>query len=132
MHTATLHDINSCILKLSKVLPAVTVCRGIANGLLPKAFWTPNEQNICGGVEFGLMSTTQDHQVAKKYSKSANGVSTILEMQLGMADRGADLSWLSQYPHEREICFGPLTGIEVLSTRVERTMLVVDVRLNIN
>ena len=29
--------------------------------------------------------------------------STIFEMQMGMVDRGADLSWLSQYPHEREV-----------------------------
>ena len=33
-------------------------------------------------------------------------------MQMGMVDRGADLSWLSQYPHEREVLLPPLTGIE--------------------
>ena len=37
----------------------------------------------------------------------------IFEIQMGMVDRGADLSWLSQYPHEKEICFPPLTGLEV-------------------
>jgi hypothetical protein len=33
-------------------------------------------------------------------------------LQMGMVDRGADLSWLSQYPHEREVLLPPLTGIE--------------------
>ena len=30
------------------------------------------------------------------------GVSTVLEIQMGMVDRGADLSVLSQYPHEKD------------------------------
>ena len=91
---------------------------------------------------------------------------------MGMVDRGADLSPLSQYPHEREILvrrrglelhsarlldcplpspharrltplplgcpsaspwqFAPLTGIEVLRTRVEGTVLVVESRLSVN
>mgnify|MGYP002053436878 CR=1 FL=1 len=37
----------------------------------------------------------------------------VLEIRQGMVNRGADISWLSQYPHERETLFGPLTGIEV-------------------
>jgi len=51
---------------------------------------------------------------------------------MGMIDRGASMGWLSQYPHEQEITFAPLTGLEVVSTKVERTVLVVQVRLNIN
>ena len=34
---------------------------------------------------------------------------------MGMIDRGADLTLVSQYPHEREILFNPLTGLEVRS-----------------
>ena len=45
-----------------------------------------------------------------------------------MIDRGADISSFSQYPHEREILFAPLTGIEVQGTRVEGAGLVVAVR----
>ena len=58
--------------------------------------------------------------------------STIFEMQMGMVDRGADLSWLSQYPHEREILFGPLTGIEVLRTRIDGTVVVIECAFSIN
>ena len=51
---------------------------------------------------------------------------------MGMVDRGADLTWLSQYPHEEEILFAPLTGLEVQSTRVEGSVMVVEVRLSVN
>ena len=46
----------------------------------------------------------------------------------GMVDRGASLSWLSQYSFEEETLFAPLTGVEVLSTRVEGSVLVVEAR----
>ena len=42
------------------------------------------------------------------------------------------MSWLSQYPHEKEVLFAPLTGLEVQRTRVEGRALVVDVRLSVN
>ena len=58
--------------------------------------------------------------------------STIFEMQMGMVDRGADLTWLSQYPHEREVLLPPLTGIEALETSVNGGMLVINARLSLN
>merc|ERR1719346_2804 len=130
-YTTTLHTINSAFLKLSKILPATTVYRGVAGGKLPDKFWDPNEFNVRGGVEFAFMSTTTKQDVAMQYV-GGSSVGTVFEIKLGMVDRGADLSWLSQYPHEAEICFGPLTGLEVLSTRVQKSALVVDVRLNVN
>merc|ERR1719422_2957422 len=79
------------------------------------------------------MRTTLDESVAKTYAMGGDGrVATVLEIKMGVVDRGADLSVFSQYPHEREICFAPLTGIEVLNTRVEASLLVVEARLNIN
>ena len=47
-------------------------------------------------------------------------------------DRGADLSPLSQYPHEHEILFAPLSSLELQSTHVENSVLIVRVNLNIN
>ena len=47
-------------------------------------------------------------------------------------DRGADLSWFSQYPHEREILFSPLMGQQALSTRVHEGTLIIEMRLNLN
>ena len=50
----SLHAINSGIIKLSKHTPAKTVYRGVAGGVLPDQFWTPNEHGVMGGVELGF------------------------------------------------------------------------------
>ena len=49
-----------------------------------------------------------------------------------MIDRGAELGWISQYPHEAECLFAPLTGLEVQGVTVEGTVLVVEARLSVN
>ena len=41
------------------------------------------------------MSTTLDKRVAFTYG-AASKVATILEIRMGMVDRGADVMWLSQ------------------------------------
>ena len=86
----------------------------------------------------------------------------VLEIRQGMVDRGADISWLSQvpvhlcctcmhaalcdlhpcsratplllaqYPHESENLFGPLTGIEVLGTRIDCTVVVIECSFSVN
>ena len=118
MYATTIHAINSCVIKLSKLAKAVKVYRGLAGGVLPTEFWKPNEHGVKGGIEYGFSSTTTDRSKAVHFA-TAGGMSdgestcsTIFEMQMGMVDRGADLSWLSQYPHEREVLLPPLTGIE--------------------
>eukprot|EP00493_Phyllostaurus_siculus_P023847 UN24184 len=132
-YVTTIHVINSAIIKLSKVQKAETVYRGVKGGLLPPQFLKENEFGICGGIEFGFLSTTLDKNVAKHYAVGDSGRAAIMfEIKMGMVDRGADLSSFSQYPHEREICFAPLTGIEVLRTRVDASLLVVEARMNIN
>ena len=78
---------------------------------LPKGFVQPDAYNVRGGVEvspehcrrarlhhcfvafartqYGFMSTTLDRGVAEKYSKGAsNAPSVILEMMMGMVNRG--------------------------------------------
>jgi len=131
-YTTTLHVVNSAVVKLGKITVASTVWRGISGGVLPTAFWDPNEFGVRGGVEFGFTSTTRDQQVALQYARSQGSVGVVFEIMQGMVDRGADLKFLSQYPHEQEILFAPLTSLEVRDTRVEGTVLVVEVRLNVN
>ena len=53
-------------------------------------------------------------------------------MQMGMIDRGADISIFSQYPHEKEILFAPLTGLEVQGTQRRGDVLHITTRLNTN
>jgi hypothetical protein len=40
--------------------------------------------------------------------------------------------WLSQYPHEEELLFSPLTGCEITGLEVEGSLLVAKVRLSVN
>jgi hypothetical protein len=52
-----------------------------------------------------------------------------------MGDRGAELTWLSQYPHEAEVCFPPVLGLEVQThadgspaKRTEGSVVIVELR----
>ena len=99
-YTTTLHIINSAVVKLGKLTKAGTVYRGLSGGTLPEEFWQANDYGVCGGCEYAFMSTTLDREVAFSYAGSK--VATILEIRMGMVDRGADVSWLSQYPGEKE------------------------------
>ena len=95
---------------------------------------------VRGGIEYGFSSTTTDKGQALEYATGGKGTDadaggaamTIFEMQMGMVDRGADLTWLSQYPHEREVLLPPLTGIEALGTDVEGSMMIIHSRLSLN
>ena len=48
MYATTIHAINSCVIKLSKLAKAVKVYRGLAGGVLPTEFWRPNEHGVKG------------------------------------------------------------------------------------
>ena len=104
-YTTTIHALNSAIIKISKLSSAVPVFRGIAGASLPKSYFEPDAKGLCGGIEYGFSSTTTDRTVAKTYSKAeqAGKASTIIEASQGMADRGADISWCSQFTHEAEV-----------------------------
>ena len=130
-YTTTLHVINSGIVKTSKLTFASKVYRGVSGMALPDAFWQANSHGVRGGIEGAFMSTTKDRRVAMQYAASG-GKGIVFEIQQGMIDRGADVSWASQYPHEAEILFAPLTGLEVQSTRVHGSVLVVGVSLSVN
>ena len=95
MYTTTLHVINSAIIKLSKLTQAYTVYRGISSRRLPAQLRDKDEYNVRGGVEFGFMSCSLERNEALTYA-TAGDLSILLEMQMGMIDRGADFSWLSQ------------------------------------
>ena len=51
---------------------------------------------------------------------------------LAVVDRGADIGFASQFPHEEEILFAPLTGIEVASTDIDGNVLIVRAKLTVN
>ena len=57
-------DHNSAIVKASKLTKADKVYRGVAGGVLPERFWTPDEHGVRGGVERAFLSTTYERGVA--------------------------------------------------------------------
>uniref|UniRef100_A0A7S3ET14 NAD(P)(+)--arginine ADP-ribosyltransferase n=1 Tax=Haptolina ericina TaxID=156174 RepID=A0A7S3ET14_9EUKA len=130
MYPTTIHAINSLIIKLSKLTIAQCVYRGFCYAKLPDSFWTRNTEGIRCGIEYGFSSTTTERSVAVHYGTGPAG--TIMEMQMGLVDRGAELSWISQYPHEAEILFPPLTGLEMSSAKVDVNSLVIGTRLSVN
>mgnify|MGYP002630287628 CR=1 FL=1 len=132
LYMTTLHAINSVIVKLSKLTVVSKVYRGVSGRVLPKEFWEPNEFGVQGGIESAFMSTTLDEEVALSYAASSGGAGFVFQIQQGMVDRGADIGFLSQYPHEKEILFAPLTGLEVRSSHVQDSVLVVSVALSVN
>ena len=64
---------------------------------LPAHFWLANEYNVRGGVENAFMSTTLEPGVAMGYAAGdGSKIGIVIEVQQGMVNRGADISWLSQ------------------------------------
>ena len=136
LYTTTIHVINSFIVKMGKLTKAVPVYRGMSLRIFPEQFWKQNEQGVMGGVEFAFMSTTPDRSVAEQYSQDGFGI--IVEMDQGMIDRGAEIAWLSQYPHEVEVLFAPLAGLQATEMRIDthplngKHIIVVKMRVSIN
>ena len=125
-YPASLHTISAGLVKLSAVQRVCPLYRGMAGVRLPDVFLSADAFGARGGVEFGFLSATADREVAYAYAAScAAGV--LYELSPGLIDRGADLSWLSQYPREKEVCFPPLTGLSPgAAARVDGSVLVVE------
>jgi hypothetical protein len=133
LYTTTLHVINSAVLKLGKLAKVQMVYRGIAHRTMPKKMRNKGMDNACGGIEYGFSSASTERDEAERYATKDNTTTPmLLEITQGLIDRGADLEWLSQYPHEAEVLFPPLTGLEFLKFRVEDRLLIVTVRPSVN
>ena len=94
MYTTSIHAINSVVVKMGRLTKVVPLYRGWTGATLPESFFVPDEVGVCGGVEYGFSSTTTERAQAVVYAEGK--ASTLLELEQGMVDRGADVSWLSQ------------------------------------
>ena len=74
------------------------VYRGLGGMIVPDEFWRRQEGGSRGGVEWGLMSTTTNRNVALQYSGVDKRRGIVFEISVGRVDIGADLSAVSQYP----------------------------------
>jgi hypothetical protein len=131
-YTTTIHALNSFIVKASKMTQASLVYRGVYAGTLPEWFWNA-QAGVYGCVEAGLMSAS----LSKHFALDVGGQgqsSVMFEICQGMtpAARGADVTWVAQWPQEQEIVFSPFTGLEVLHTRVDEATFVIVAKPSVN
>ncbi|CAK0805172.1 unnamed protein product, partial [Prorocentrum cordatum] len=129
-HISTLHGISSFIVNMSKITSASTLWRGSTKVHLPESLTKKDKWNLRGGIEFGITSMTQDRAQAVHYAEGA--ASTAFQARQGLVDRGAEMKWISQYPHEAEILFSPLLGLEMIGTSVDHGAALVELRLGLN
>ena len=115
-HKQPLHDWATCacvlfsaISKIATASNAGTVFRGVKEEQvqLPASFLEAGKDGFTGGVEPAPMSTTFDQGVAQSFAGTGRG--SIFKIKFTVANRGASLSFLSQYPAENEIAFPPGT-----------------------
>lgn len=114
-YTNTIHVVSSAIVRLSKLHTTSSVLyAGLTNGILPDFFWRAEQGRPRGGTEIGFQGTTTDLEVAMTYAV-CNGSAkrgTLLTIQVGALDSGAQIDWLAQYPHEKEVLLPPLCFFE--------------------
>ena len=102
-YETSIHVLVSAVLKISRsfeIPSARKVYRGLGGLSLGSEWFTNDERGVRCGVELGFMSTTQNRNVALKYSGvNSNGgtAGTILEIDVGAVDCGGQLYSLSQY-----------------------------------
>ena len=117
----TVVHIKNAVLKLRAVGAAgddanetLELYRGMRNVDLPDEFART------GGTELAPMSTTADINIALTYSASAHGILFRLRTHSSM-ERGAELTFLSAFPGEREYLFPPLTYLQPVKPPVLKT-----------
>ena len=71
-----------------------------------------------GGTEFACMSTSASQDVAVNFALSALPLIFKFETK-DFTSRGADISFLSVYPHEKEALYPPLTYLRSVKTEKE-------------
>ena len=111
---ATVYFLDRALRKLRAVDPlfnrSFDLWRGMRN-LKPTGEFERN-----GGAECALMSTTSEATVALRYALSHKALLMKIVTSRGM-HRGADLSWVSVFPNEREFCYPPLTYLNPTGKR---------------
>jgi len=79
---------------------------------LPGCFKKCAEGGGRSGVDFGFLSTTTNELVAVSHL-GGKEMPVLFQFDVGDIDRGASLSFLSQYPNEDEVLIPPLSYLEV-------------------
>jgi hypothetical protein len=104
LYTTTIYVLVSAvgnIARVTKLPTGLKLYRGLGGDrTFPPHFHKSDDKGRKGAVEWGFMSTTAAKKIALEFSgiKEGKPFPTILEIDSGTVDRGADLTNFSQYP----------------------------------
>lgn len=77
--------------------------RGMSGLKVPSCFLIPDQYGCRAAVEGSFLSTSGDKEQAMGYIDHAKGMPQLFVMRFGSINRGADISWLSYFPGEKEV-----------------------------
>jgi ankyrin repeat protein len=145
LYATTIFVLLSAVQKISRCtrIPEGTLLyRGLGGLLdLPDKFHAADEQGRSGYLDWGMMSTSSDRNVALGYSgmKQRRPRAMVMVIEATSVDRGADISEFSQYPGEKEFLWVPCSFVQRAQPgggRVEVVdgglVIFVPVRVNLN
>ena len=118
LYVTTIHAFNSGIVKLSR-RQATRTPNFIYRGLRLNSLASAPRARI-DGVEPSPLAFSTDRAVAEGYAEVSDSEGLLLEFDLddtkegrsGELATGADIGWLSQFPHEREVLFPALSLLQ--------------------
>lgn len=116
-YSTTIFVLVSAVQKVSRCtrIPEGTLLYRGLGGLidLPDAFHEADEKGRSGYLDWGMMSTSSDRDVALGYSgvKQRKPKAMVMVIEATSVDRGADISDFSQYPGEKEFLWLPCSFV---------------------
>jgi hypothetical protein len=103
-YTTTIYALVSAVILVAlhtKLPTGLKLYRGLGGDkVFPRSFYKSDAKGRKGILEWGFMSTTASKDIAVQYSGIREGkpYPTVLEIDSGAVDRGADITSFSQYP----------------------------------
>jgi hypothetical protein len=118
LYATTIFVLVSAVQKVSRCtrIPEGTLLYRGLGGLidLPDKFHAADEQGRSGYLDWGMMSTSNDRNVALGYSgvKQRRPRAMVMVIEATSIDRGAGISEFSQYPGEKEFLWVPCSFVQ--------------------
>ena len=144
-YATTIFVLVSAVQKVSRCtrMPEGTLLYRGLGGLidLPDKFHQADAQGRSGFLDWGMMSTSSERDVALGYSgvKQRRPRAMVMVIEVTAVDRGADISEFSQYPGEKEFLWLPCSFVQRALAGGGRVQVVdgglvtfVPVRVNLN
>ena len=137
----TIHVLQSAIVKIAaktKIPENLVLYRGLS-ARFPAEFYKADENGRRGFAEWGFMSTTANRDIAVMYSGAKKGMpmATVLQIRTSAVNRPACIEMFSQYAHEREYLWVPLSYMQPEGTQMREVtkhgiVVAVDVAVSAN